>query len=144
MPQSWNGMASHCLHHRNKHGSGGCPPAQAASAEIWRGSKTTCATRSRLWKLFTLGRKEPFVLPDESVAGRGYLGNFSDFTVGATYSLGRDASAAGGPFATNCARKVAGNSKACRQVAALLGYDNKAWGVTTSYYINKLRSKGIL
>jgi predicted porin len=63
----------------------------------------------------------------------GYIGTFSGFTVGATYSLGRDASAAGGPAATNCAGEVAGDSKACRQTTAMLAYDNNAFGVSTSY-----------
>ncbi|MFC4931440.1 porin [Massilia sp. GCM10023247] len=63
----------------------------------------------------------------------GYMGNFGNFTAGATYSFGRDASNAGGPAATNCGGEVPGNSKACRQVTALLGYDNKTWGVTASY-----------
>jgi predicted porin len=54
-------------------------------------------------------------------------------TVGATYSFGRDASAAGGPSATNCPGEVAGNAKACRQVTGLLGYDGKGFGINTSY-----------
>lgn len=65
----------------------------------------------------------------------GYFGNFSEFSVGATYSLGRDASAAGGPAATNCAGEVAGNARACRQWTALLGYDNKGFGATATYDI---------
>lgn len=65
----------------------------------------------------------------------GYLGNFSGLTVGATYSLGRDAATVGGPAATNCGGEVAGNAKACRQVTALLAYDTSAYGVATSYDI---------
>lgn len=63
----------------------------------------------------------------------GYLGKFSDFTIGATYSFGRDASATGGPAATNCVGEVAGNSKACRQYTGMLDYANKAWGVAGAY-----------
>jgi predicted porin len=85
--------------------------------------------------LFSMSSIDLYIPNARSDNAIGYLGNFSAFTVGATYSLGRDASAAGGPSATNCAGEVAGNSKACRQVTALLGYDNKAWGVTTSYDI---------
>ncbi|MDP3841204.1 MAG: porin [Oxalobacteraceae bacterium] len=62
-----------------------------------------------------------------------YLGKFADVTVGATYSFGRDASAAGGPAGTNCAGEVAGDAKACRQVTALLAYDTKSFGVATAY-----------
>lgn len=63
----------------------------------------------------------------------GYLGNFSAWTVGATYSLGRDVATSGGPGATACAGEVAGNSKACRQVTAMLAYDSKTFGVLGAY-----------
>ncbi|MTV37191.1 porin [Duganella radicis] len=63
----------------------------------------------------------------------GYLGNFKDVLVGATYSTGRDTSASGGPGATGCPGEVAGNSKACRQVTALLGYERPAFGVNVVY-----------
>lgn len=64
-----------------------------------------------------------------------YFGRFSDVMVGATYSTGRDTSAAGGPAGTNCAGEVAGNAKACRQVTGLLGYETKPFGITASYDI---------
>jgi predicted porin len=64
-----------------------------------------------------------------------YLGRFNDVVVGATYSTGRDTSAAGGPAGTNCPGEVAGNAKACRQVTGLLGYETKPFGVTASYDI---------
>lgn len=85
--------------------------------------------------LFSMSSIDPYIPNARSDNAIGYLGNFADFTVGATYSFGRDASAAGGPAATACAGEVAGNSKACRQVTALLGYDNKRLGVTASYDI---------
>lgn len=66
----------------------------------------------------------------------GYLGKFSDFTVGATYSFGRDATTvAAGPAATVCPGEVAGNAKACRQVTALLAYDTKSFGIASAYDI---------
>jgi len=64
-----------------------------------------------------------------------YLGRFNDLVAGATYSSGRDTSAAGGPAGTNCPGEVAGNAKACRQVTGLLGYETKPFGVTASYDI---------
>jgi predicted porin len=63
----------------------------------------------------------------------GYLGKFADFSLGATYSVGRDAAAAGGPAATNCGGEVAADSKACRQVTGMLAYDTKAFGIATAY-----------
>jgi hypothetical protein len=56
----------------------------------------------------------------------GYLGVLSGVTIGATYSFGRDASAAGGPAATNCAGEegFVGGSARCgwhrRRVAVVL------------------------
>ena len=64
-----------------------------------------------------------------------YLGRFNDFVAGATYSSGRDTSAAGGPAGTNCPGEVAGNAKACRQVTGLLGFETKPFGITASYDI---------
>jgi predicted porin len=68
----------------------------------------------------------------------GYLGKFSELSIGATYSAGRDAAAAGGPAATNCPGEIAGNARACRQVTALLAYDvqslgSESFGVATAY-----------
>ena len=63
----------------------------------------------------------------------GYMGKFSELSVGATYSTGRDAVATGGPAATNCAGEIAGNAQACRQVTALLAYDSTSFGVATAY-----------
>jgi len=63
----------------------------------------------------------------------GYMGTFEGVTLGATYSFGRDASAAGGPAATNCAGEVAGDAKACRQLTGLLGYERREFGINTSY-----------
>lgn len=63
----------------------------------------------------------------------GYMGKFADVTLGATYSFGRDASAAGGPAATNCGGEVPGDAKACRQYTALLAYDTKSYGLATAY-----------
>lgn len=83
--------------------------------------------------LFAIGSIDGYLPNSRSDNAIGYLGVFSGVTVGATYSTGRDASAAGGPAATNCAGEVAGNSKACRQVTGMLAYDSKPFGVSASY-----------
>ncbi len=85
--------------------------------------------------IHSIGSLDSYLPNARSDNAIGYLGKFSAFTLGATYSFGRDASAAGGPAATNCAGEVAGNSKACRQVTALLDYDNKSWGMAGAYDI---------
>jgi predicted porin len=83
--------------------------------------------------LFALGSIDPYLPNARSDNAIGYMGNFGPLVVGATYSLGRDASNAGGPPATNCAGEVAGNAQACRQYTGLIGYETPAWGVNTSY-----------
>lgn len=51
-------------------------------------------------------------------------------TLGATYSLGRDAVNAGpSPAGTNCPGQSAGDSKACREWSVMVKYDTPAWGV---------------
>jgi predicted porin len=72
----------------------------------------------------------PNARSDNSIA---YRGTFSGTTVGATYSLGRDASAAGGPSATNCGGENAVDSRACRNWSAMLRHDGATWGVLAAY-----------
>jgi predicted porin len=82
---------------------------------------------------FGLGSLDPY-LPnarhDNSIV---YRGTFSGFTAGASYSLGRDASAAGGPGATNCAGESATDKSACKARSFLLRYDAANWGVGAAY-----------
>ncbi|MFM0057798.1 porin [Paraburkholderia phytofirmans] len=63
----------------------------------------------------------------------GYLGKFDGFTVGGTYSTGRDAAGPAGPSATNCAGNVAGDPVACRQYTMMVAYDAPQFGVAASY-----------
>ena len=64
---------------------------------------------------------------DNTVA---YKGTFSGFTVGGTYSFGRDSVNAGpSPSGTNCAGESATDSSACRQWSVLGKYDTKTWGI---------------
>lgn len=58
-----------------------------------------------------------------------YRGTFSGLTLGASYSLGRDAVNAGpSPAGANCPGEGTPDSKACREWSALLKYDSSAWG----------------
>ena len=83
--------------------------------------------------LFAIGSIDAYLPNARSDNAIGYMGNFDGFTIGATYSFGRDGSNAGGPPATNCAGEVPGNAKACRQYTGLLGYDKGPWGLNASY-----------
>jgi predicted porin len=85
--------------------------------------------------LFAIGSIDAYIPNARSDNAIGYLGNFNNFVIGATYSFGRDTSSAGGPAATACAGEVPGNSKACRQVTGMFGYEVPAFGVNASYDI---------
>jgi predicted porin len=83
--------------------------------------------------LFGLGSIDPYLPNARSDNAVGYLGTFSNWTLGATYSFGRDVSSAGGPAGTACAGEVAADSKACRQLTGMLAYETKPFGVNASY-----------
>lgn len=85
--------------------------------------------------LFAIGSIDPYLPNARSDNAIGYFGNFNNFVIGATYSTGRDSSAAGGPAATGCPGETPGNSKACRQVTGLFGYETPAFGLNASYDI---------
>ena len=85
--------------------------------------------------LFAIGSIDPYLPNARSDNAIGYLGNFNNVVIGATYSTGRDASAADGPAATGCPGEVTGNARACRQVTGLLGYETADYGLNTSYDI---------
>lgn len=73
----------------------------------------------------------PNARADNAIA---YKGTFGGFTVGATYSFGRDTVNAGpSPSGTNCAGENPADARACREWSALLKYDANAWGVAVSY-----------
>jgi len=77
----------------------------------------------------------PNARADNAVA---YRGTFNGFTLGATYSLGRDAVNAGpSPAGTNCAGESPTDKKACREWSALVKYDAPAWGAALA--IDELR-----
>lgn len=64
----------------------------------------------------------------------GYLGRFGGFTVGATYSFGRDAVNAGpSPGGTNCAGENSADSRQCREWSAMVKYNSPAWGAALAY-----------
>lgn len=63
-----------------------------------------------------------------------YKGKFGGFTLGATYSFGRDIVNAGpSPGGTNCAGENPADNKACNEWSALLSYEAKTWGVSAAY-----------
>jgi predicted porin len=81
--------------------------------------------------LFSISSIDTYLASPRSDNAIGYMGNFNGVTVGGTYSFGRDASSSGG--GTNCPGEVPGDSKACRQYTALLGYETSKFGINASY-----------
>jgi predicted porin len=72
----------------------------------------------------------PNARADNSVVYRGRFGGFSG---GALYSFGRDTVNAGpGPSGSNCAGEIAGDSKACRAMSAIVKYDAAQWGAAVA------------
>ncbi|WP_342051058.1 MULTISPECIES: porin [unclassified Cupriavidus] len=62
-----------------------------------------------------------------------YKGKFGGFTVGATYSLGRDTVRANSISGTNCAGENPADVQACRAWSALLMYETPQWGTHVAY-----------
>ncbi len=68
---------------------------------------------------------------DNSVA---YQGKFRQYTVGATYSLGRDTVNAGpSPAGTNCPGESGVDPQACREWSLMVKYDTPTWGAALAY-----------
>lgn len=82
---------------------------------------------------YGLGVIDPAVPNGRSDNSIAYKGTFNGFTIGATYSLGRDVSNAGGPSGTNCAGESAVDAQACREWSAMLRYDGGNWGISSAY-----------
>ncbi|BBU31155.1 porin [Burkholderia sp. THE68] len=76
----------------------------------------------------SLGSLDSALLADRFDNAVAYMGTFYGFTIGASYSFGRDASTAG-----NCGGQVAGDFVACRGLSAMIKYDASNWGVATSF-----------
>lgn len=73
----------------------------------------------------------PNTRADNAVA---YKGTFGGFTVGGTYSFGRDTVNAGpSPSGTNCAGENPADKKACREWSAMIQYSTNWWGAHVAY-----------
>jgi predicted porin len=82
---------------------------------------------------YGLGALDPYLPNARADNAVAYRGTFSGISVGATYSLGRDSSSAGGPGATNCPGESGTDKGACREWSALLRYDAANWGAAVGY-----------
>ncbi|SNS67899.1 Outer membrane protein (porin) [Noviherbaspirillum humi] len=84
---------------------------------------------------YSLGSIDPYLPNARSDNSIAYKGTFAGVTVGATYSLGRDAvlAGAGAPPGTGCAGERAGDYRACKQWSAMVRYDTANWGAAVGY-----------
>jgi len=85
--------------------------------------------------VYGIGTLDSFIPNGRHDNSISYKGTFDRITVGATYSLGRDVSAAGGPSATNCPGESATSAQSCREYSGLLRYDapGSAFGALAAY-----------
>ncbi len=83
--------------------------------------------------LYSSGSLDAYIPNARADNALGYMGRFGGFTLGATYSFGRDTVNAGpGPAGTNCPGESPTDSKACREWSALVKYDSPAFGVAAA------------
>ncbi|WP_028225724.1 porin [Paraburkholderia ferrariae] len=63
-----------------------------------------------------------------------YKGSYAGFTLGATWSFGRDSAGTGNsPGQGTCAGPVPGSAQTCREWSAMLRYDRSGFGVAAAY-----------
>ncbi|NIE65243.1 porin [Burkholderia sp. Ax-1719] len=63
-----------------------------------------------------------------------YKGSYAGFTLGATWSFGRDSAGTGNsPGQGTCVGPVPGSAQTCREWSAMLRYDRNGYGVAASY-----------
>jgi predicted porin len=80
--------------------------------------------------VYGLGSLDAYIPNSRADNAIVYRGSFSGVSVGASYSLGRDAVNAGpSPAGTNCAGENAADKSACREWSAMVKYDSPLWGV---------------
>ncbi|MCX4176972.1 MULTISPECIES: porin [Paraburkholderia] len=84
--------------------------------------------------IYSLGSLDAYVPNARSDNSVAYKGTFGGFTLGATYSFGRDSAGTGNsPGQGTCAGSVAGDFKRCQDWSAMIKYDGPAFGVVASY-----------
>ena len=76
--------------------------------------------------LYGIGSLDSYLSGARADNAIAYRGTFGAWTMGATYSFGRDAIGGGG---LSCAGEQAGESKACRQWSLLAQYRASHWGM---------------
>jgi predicted porin len=82
---------------------------------------------------YGLGSLDSFIPNGRSDNSIAYRGTFSGVTLGGTYSLGRDTSAAGGPAGTNCAGESGTDAMQCREWSAMARYDGNGYALIGAY-----------
>ncbi|MRW93549.1 porin [Duganella sp. FT80W] len=82
---------------------------------------------------YGLGSLDSFIPNGRSDNSLAYRGTFSGVTLGATYSLGRDTSTAGGASGTSCAGESATDAIACREWSTMVRYDAQSFSLVGAF-----------
>ncbi|WP_321910418.1 porin [Paraburkholderia sp. J11-2] len=84
--------------------------------------------------IYGIGSLDAFIPNARSDNTVAYKGKFYGFTLGATYSFGRDGAGTGNsPGQGTCAGQVPGDASQCREWSAMVKYDGTFFGVATAY-----------
>ncbi|MGF6963940.1 putative porin [Paraburkholderia sp. WC7.3g] len=84
--------------------------------------------------IYSLGSLDAYVPNARSDNSIAYKGTFAGFTLGATYSFGRDSAGTGNsPGQGTCAGSIASDFNQCRGWSAMVKYDAPMFGVVASY-----------
>lgn len=84
--------------------------------------------------IYGLGSLDSYIPNARADNAIAYKGKFGGWTLGGTYSFGRDTVNAGpGPAGANCAGENPADHSACREWSALLQYETNWWGIATAY-----------
>ncbi|WP_109478168.1 porin [Paraburkholderia sp. C35] len=84
--------------------------------------------------IYGIGSLDAYIVNARSDNTIGYKGTWNGFTLGATYSFGRDSTGTGNsPGQGTCAGSAPGQFTQCRQVSAMLRYDSSLFGLAAVY-----------
>ncbi|MFZ4288770.1 porin [Variovorax sp. HJSM1_2] len=83
---------------------------------------------------FSLGSLDNYLPNARADNALSYRAKFSDLSIGASYSFGRDTAnpVPNNPGGTNCGGEVANDSSACREWSVMAKFDQANWGIAAA------------
>lgn len=95
-----------------------------------QGALVTDVIGPALYSLASMDSYIPNSMTDNTVA---YIGSYRGWSVGASYTPGRDTATTGGPGATNCPGESPSDHTQCTQWTAMLKYETPAYGMVLTH-----------